>query len=183
MPLVRLLIAVGAMGFADRTARTQDVAWIKATAKRFNSEMGIVKPRFLGGSGATETTSMKERLYEHILLGETQEAKALIRGESAKFKNPKDRKKFLDGLEASVRNKQPINAGPGGGEPARELFLRWAKKNLHPDELDRVQRIDQEYRRTATERRLSFGTDDAVVTVVEFISDRWQRYLAVNELI
>ena len=141
---------------AEKTARMQDRAWVRATGRRFDSEMGIVKPRMGEGSGPTAATAIKERLWDHVMLGEVEEAQALIDEQMDKLDHPKDRDKLMDGLKASVRNKQPINAA-GGGEAGRVLFNRWAEENLPAEERARLERIDEEYRETATQLGLMKG--------------------------
>ena len=165
---------------SEKTARIQDRAWVRATGRRFDAEMGIVKPRPGEGSGPTAATAIKERLWDHIMLGEVDKAQALIDEQSERFDNPKDRDKFMKGLEASIRNKQPINAA-GGGEAGRVLFNRWADENLPTEERARLERIDQEYRETATQLGLMKGNKHVPESEVRELEEALLRARERNE--
>jgi hypothetical protein len=135
-------------------AKKQDLSWTKATNRRIDAELGIEKPTFLGGSAATPETSLKDRVFEALMTGDSYTAKQVVREEARKYKNSKDRDDFMKKIEASVRAKQPVY---GEGGPLGEIRMKWAKKNLHPDELDRYKRIQEDYVKTA--KRAGFLQD------------------------
>jgi hypothetical protein len=138
----------------ELTAKKQDLSWTKATNRRIDAELGIKKPTFLGGSGATPETSIKDRVFEALMSGDSYTAKQVVREEAAKYKNRKDRDDFMRKMEASIRAKQPVY---GEGGPMGEIRMKWAKKNLRPDELDRYKRIQEDYVKTA--KRAGFLQD------------------------
>jgi hypothetical protein len=138
----------------ELAAKKQDLSWTKATNRRIDAELGIKKPTFLGGSAATPETTLKDRVFEALMTGDSYTAKQIVREEARKYKDSKDRDDFMKKIEASVRAKQPVY---GEGGPLGEIRMKWAKKNLHPDELDRYKRIQEDYVRTA--KRAGFLQD------------------------
>jgi hypothetical protein len=108
--------------------------------------------------GEGPTSSYKDRLWEELMLGDTDAAQMRIDQYLALFPDDKQSQKAaLDGLKASMAARQPIKAG-AGGEDMRQNFLNWAQDHLHYNfygiELDksslaRIDRIDGTYRDTA----------------------------------
>ena len=136
--------------YTQTISRKQDVARVRNFVRRYNDEMKYQrKPGMPPGRMSTSPeTAFREQLKDFLLIGDTKAAKKLV-DDHFKGMSGERLKDAMDKLEQSVRGSQPIKAGAGGGEPARILFLEWARTALDPAELATVLDVDKTYRESA----------------------------------
>jgi hypothetical protein len=134
-----------------------DVSWLRALTRRYEKDIGIQeKVRMPGKMGKGPSSSFKDALWEDIMLGDTKSASERISKYMATV--PADqRKEAYDSIKATVAARQPVRVGTGD-EDMRVHFLNWVDRNLQhdifgykigKDDVARVHRIDEAYRKTA----------------------------------
>ena len=139
------------LGFRALQAESmrQDLTWMRAATKRFERESGIEAPP--GGPpimGKNPMTPFNRNLNEALLLGDYQEARALI-FQRLKGLPAKTRETVMESIKDSVRARRPIKAGGSTSEAAVQNFIQWAEKNMSKVDAAKIRRIDKTYTQTA----------------------------------
>ena len=135
----------------ELAARRADFNLVRAATHRYDREIGTrANVRSPGVFGKNMESDFRDRLFEDLVLGDTQSASKRIE-EHFKDWEPARQAQELKNLQQSVAARQPVKAGAGGGdrEAGREDFLRWAERRLPEDQVAILERVDKTYRETA----------------------------------
>ena len=143
--------------YAETIANRQDLAWLKSVQRRFADDVGykLKKPLVTDRPERNTLSVWKEPLDEALMIGDLNTAKQIVR-DARKGMSPKRWEMEVKGLKAHLRARQPIQALTKS-EASRTEFIRWAKENLSPYEIETLRRLDETYRRSA--QRLGIGLE------------------------
>lgn len=144
--------------WAGDEVNRQEVSWLNAVLRRYTSENDFAgRTTQIGRVGATKATPFKVEIREALLRGDAAAARKEVRAYVASV--PANRRAdALKSLQASVRATQPLRFEGTASEALRIGFVTWAKKRLSKEELERVMRLDRNYRSTSTAAGLvNFG--------------------------
>lgn len=136
---------------AKLAAAYRDRSYVRALGRRFaEAEELPSRRRSSGGFAATPMTPISQSVAEAIMVGDSTRARLIIREHLATLEKPEERTRAMNSLRSSIRLQQPVNISGQATEKQRRRFLAWAKKNVSPENWEKIQRVDREYRMNAT---------------------------------
>lgn len=142
-----------------RFAAQKEVREVREYGRRYSEEMEIEFKRSTspGAPIRTPMTPTNKAIADALAQGDSARARLLYR-EAIKGLPPKEREKVKASVNASIRNRQPIQIG--GNAPSqkeRAEFLRWARQNLPAEKYQLILRADRRYRLAARRAGLAFS--------------------------
>jgi hypothetical protein len=127
----------------------RDKMTIRQIARRFADESGIEANRTnTGRIGRTERSPLNQAIYEAIILGDAQTARALYLEAVREAPTGPEKRKIRASVKASMRVRQPILIGGAPSDKLTNDFMRWAKQNLPKSKVQLIEEYHRDYFKT-----------------------------------
>jgi len=142
-----------------RFVAQKDLREVREYSRRYSDEMEIeFKRRTAPGAPIrTPMTPTNKAIADALHQGDAARARLLLR-DALKGLPQKERVKVRQSVQASIRNRQPIQIG--GSVPSakeKQAFLRWARRNLPAEAYQKVVTADRRYRAAAARMGMPIG--------------------------
>lgn len=142
-----------------RFSAQKEIREVREYGRRYSEEMEIeFKRRTAPGAPIrTPMTPVNKAIADALAQGDSGRARLLYR-EAIRGLPPKEREKVRASVNASVRNRQPIQIGGNApNKQERAAFLKWARQNLPAEKYQLILRTDRRYRLSAQRAGLGFS--------------------------
>ena len=139
------------MDFARLEVSMRDRSYARRIAQRYAQENGITGVRRSPGAfGATENSPVNGQIFEALMLGEPERAKAILRRHLDNQATRSEYESALLSAKSSVRSRQPVYITGASSNAERRAFFEWADQRLTSEAVERIRAIDKQYRDAAT---------------------------------
>lgn len=130
-----------------------DVSTLRAAAKRWAKDTGqdVALRKSRGDFGKGVNAPSFEPIQDALMLGDSSKAEELA---DAFIKKQPNEGKARKALKSSVKGRQPFRAGTLTSPDNLEQFMEWAEKNLPPQDLKQVKRVQETYVKAAEDAGL-----------------------------